>query len=135
MCQCFKLEYYKRLKAGEGTADGRTTHPNETAKAAIKELFDGTTRTGECPDDDDIVFTMVAGVVDAEALDPSTIDEARSRVDWGRWETAIESELSSLADVRTWKVVERLKGVNVIGCKWVFKIKRNTAGEIDKYKA
>jgi len=133
--QHFESEYFKQLKAGKGTADGRTTHPNETAKAAIEELFDGTTCTGECPDDDDIVFVMVAGIVDTEALDLSTIDEARSRVDWGRWETAIESELSSLADARTWRVVERPNGVNVVGCKWVFKIKRNTAGEIDKYKA
>jgi len=133
--QRFKLEYFKRLKAGEGMADGRTTHPNETAKATIEELFDGTTRMGECPDDDDVVFTMVAGVADAEALDPSTIDEARSRVVWGRWQTAIKSELSSLADARTWKVVERSDSVNVVGCKWVFKIKRNAVGEIDKYKA
>jgi len=48
---------------------------------------------------------------------------------------AIESELSSLADARTWRVVERPNGVNVVGCKWVFKIKWNTEGEIDKYKA
>jgi len=135
MRQRFKSEYFKRLKAGEGVADGQMTHPNETAKAAIEELFDGMTRTGECPDDDDVVFAMVAGVADAEALDPSTIDEARSRVDWGRWQTAIESELSSLADARTWKVVERPDSVNVVGCKWVFKIKWNAVGEIDKYKA
>jgi len=116
-------------------ADGWTTRPNETAKAAIEELFDRTTRTGECPDDDDIIFMMVAGVADAEALDPLMIDEARSRVDWGRWETAIKSELSSLADVRTWRVVKHPNGVNVVRCKWVFKIKWNAAGEIDKYKA
>ena len=52
------------------------THLNETAKAAIENLFDRTTRTGECPDDDDVVFVMVTGVAEAEALDPSTVDEA-----------------------------------------------------------
>ena len=92
-------------------------------------------RTGECPNDDGDIFAMVAGVVEAEALNPSTVDEARSRSDWEKWETAIESELKSLADARTWEVVERPRGVNVVGCKWVFKIKRNAAGEIDKYKA
>ena len=51
------------------------THPNETAKAIIKELFDSTTRTGECPDDDTDIFMMVAGVAEVEALDPSMIDE------------------------------------------------------------
>ena len=133
--QHFKSEYFKRLNAGEGTTDGRMTHLNEMAKAAIKDLFNGTTCTGKCPDDDDVIFTMVTGVAEAEALDPSTVDEARSRSDWGKWETAIKSELKSLEDAQTWRVVERPSGVNVVGCKWVFKIKRNTAGEIDKYKA
>ena len=26
-------------------------------------------------------------------------------------------------------------GANVVGCKWVFKIKKNAASEIEKYKA
>ena len=47
----------------------------------------------------------------------------------------IETELRSLDDAQTWRVVERPIGMNVVGCKWVFKIKRNAAGEIDKYKA
>ena len=115
--------------------DGWMTHLNKTAKATIEDLFDGTTRTGECPDDDDDVFVMVAGVAEAEVLNPSTVDEAQSRSDWGKWEMAIESELKSLDDTQTWRVVKRPIGVNVVGCKWVFKIKRNAAGEIDKYKA
>ena len=78
---------------------------------------------------------MVAGVAEAEALDPLMVDEARSRSDWEKWEAAIESELKSLADTRTWEVVERPRSVNVVGCKWVFKIQWNAAGEIDKYKA
>ena len=98
--QCFKSKYFKRLNASEGTMDGQMTHPNEMAKATIEDLFEGTTRMGKCPDDDADVFAMVAGVVEAEALDPSTVDEAQSRLDWGKWKTAIESELKSLADAR-----------------------------------
>ena len=48
---------------------------------------------------------------------------------------AIAAELRSLDDAQTWRVVEWPIGVNVVGCKWVFMIKRNAAGEIDKYKA
>ena len=43
--------------------------------------------------------------------------------------------MKSLADAHTWDVVERPKGTNIVSCKWVFKIKKNAAGEIDKYKA
>ena len=134
-CQHFKSEYFKQLNAGEGTTDRWTTHPNESAKAAIEDLFEGTTHTGECPDDDANVFTMVAGVAEAEVLDPSTVDEAQSRSDWGKWEMAIESELKSLDDAQMWRIVKCPSGVNIVGCKWMFKIKQNAAGEIDKYKA
>ena len=105
------------------------------AKAAIEELFDGITHTGECPDDDDVVVAMVAGIAEVEALDLSTVDEARSRLDWEKWETVIAAELRSLDNTQTWRVVERPIGVNVVRCKWVFKIKWNAVGEIDKYKA
>ena len=90
---------------------------------------------GESPDDVVVVYAMVAKVSEAEGLDPSTIDEARARPDWPKWDEAISKELTSLEAARTWDVVECPKGVNIIGCKWVFKIKRNAAGEIDKYKA
>ena len=133
--QHFESEYFKQLKAGKGTADGQTTHPIEMAKATIEELFNGITHMGECPDDDDVVFAMVAGVVEVEALDPSTVDGAQSRPDWEKWETGIVAELRSLDDTQTWRVVERPIGVNVVRCKWVFKIKQNAAGEINKYKA
>ena len=32
-------------------------------------------------------------------------------------------------------MVEHPRNTNVISCKWVFKIKKNAAGEINKYKA
>ena len=44
-------------------------------------------------------------------------------------------ELKSLEDARTWNVIECPDNINIIGCKWVFKIKWTAAGEIDKYKA
>jgi len=65
----------------------------------------------------------------AEDLEPS-YEEAQRRSDWPRWQEAIKAELASLEKNGTWSVVERPKGVNVVGCKWVLRIKKNTAGEI-----
>ena len=56
-------------------------------------------------------------------------------MDWPSWQDAINAKLKSLEGARTWNLVEHQNGVNVIGCKWVFKIKRNANGEIEKYKA
>ena len=85
--------------------------------------------------DENAVFALLAGNTEAEGLEPTTIDEAKMRPDWPRWEEAINAELKSLEDAHTWNVVECPRNTNVISCKWVFKIKKNAAGEIDKYKA
>ena len=85
--------------------------------------------------DENAVFALLAGNTKAEGLELTTIDEAKMRPDWPRWEEAINAKLKSLEDAHTWNVVERPRNTNVISCKWVFKIKENTAGEIDKYKA
>jgi histone deacetylase 1/2 len=36
---------------------------------------------------------------------------------------------------KTWHLVPPPKGKNIIGCKWVYKIKKKTNGSIDRYKA
>ena len=132
--QRFESEYFKRLREGEGMTDGRRSK-DTTPTAALTEVLHEGRSQGESPDDVIVVYAMVAKVSEAEGLDPSTIDEACARPDWPKWDEAISKELTSLEAARTWDVVECPKGVNIIGCKWVFKIKRNAAGEIDKYKA
>ena len=48
----------------------------------------------------------------------------------------INAKLKSLAEAHTWDIVPHPpKGINVVDSKWIFKIKKNTAGKIDKYKA
>ena len=70
----------------------------------------------------------------AEDLNP-TYEEAKRQSDWPKWEEAIRAELRSLEANKTWSVVERPKDANVVSSKWVLRIKKNAAGEIEKYKA
>lgn len=46
----------------------------------------------------------------------------------------IIAELESLETTKTQDIVECPESINMIGFKWVFNIKRNTAGEINNYK-
>ncbi|KXJ62466.1 hypothetical protein RP20_CCG008066 [Aedes albopictus] len=44
-------------------------------------------------------------------------------------------ELKSHQQNGTWELVDPPEGRKVVGCRWVYKLKRNAAGEITKYKA
>ena len=46
----------------------------------------------------------------------------------------MEEEMDSLAKNNTWDLVELPEGRNVVGCKWVFKLKRKVDGSIESYK-
>jgi hypothetical protein len=47
----------------------------------------------------------------------------------------MDHEISSLEQARTWTMVPRPTRKNIVGCKWVFRLKRKVDRSIDKYKA
>jgi histone deacetylase 1/2 len=50
-------------------------------------------------------------------------------------EKAMDVEYTALMKNKTWHLVPPEQGRNLIDCKWVYKIKRNADGSIDRYKA
>ena len=79
-------------------------------------------------------FLMSAAIGEAMG-DPRTLDEAHMRPDWPEWERAITKELESMATQNVWSRTTKPPNAKVIGSKWVFKIKRDKDGKIEKYKA
>lgn len=67
--------------------------------------------------------------------DPLSISEAKQRSDWKEWQKAINEEYDSLKKNNTWTECVLPVGRKAISCKWVFKLKRKSDGDIDKYKA
>lgn len=67
--------------------------------------------------------------------DPVTIDDAKKRADWPEWQKAMNDELSSLQKNGTWSLCKLPAGRKAISCKWVFKLKYKSNGDVDKYKA
>jgi histone deacetylase 1/2 len=51
------------------------------------------------------------------------------------WRSAIELEYQALLKNDTWTLVPPKPGVNIIDCKWVFKIKKHVDVSIERYKA
>lgn len=51
------------------------------------------------------------------------------------WRTAMSDEITALFKNRTWDLVPPSPHQNLVGCKWIFRIKRNPDGSVSRYKA
>lgn len=51
------------------------------------------------------------------------------------WRNACQEEITSINRNNTWTVMDLPDGAKAIGLKWIFKIKRNSDGSINKYKS
>lgn len=65
---------------------------------------------------------------------PTTYDEAINSTDYKLWLEAINEELEAHKENNTWTIVEK-ENQRTITSKWVFDIKRNKEGDIERYKA
>ena len=52
-----------------------------------------------------------------------------------QWREAMASEFAALQRQHTWQLVPPSSDQNVVGCRWVYKIKRNSDGSVSRYKA
>lgn len=64
--------------------------------------------------------------------EPSHYNEAVAHT---RWTDAMSSELDSIEFNGAWKVADLPPNKQVIGCKWIYKVKLHADGTVDRYKA
>jgi len=67
--------------------------------------------------------------------DPYTYKEAMEDVDANLWTEAMKAEMKSMDFNLVWELVDLPDGIKPIGCKWVYKRKRNAEGKVETYKA
>ena len=77
-------------------------------------------------------FANSFSVSDAE---PQSLQEAMGRPDWELWKAAMDEEMESLHQNGVFSLEELPKGAKKIGLKWVYKLKRDERGNIERYKA
>jgi Reverse transcriptase (RNA-dependent DNA polymerase) len=52
-----------------------------------------------------------------------------------KWKAAMLVELGALDKNKTWELVSLPPGKKAVGCKWVFMMKQNPEGQVERYKA
>ena len=67
--------------------------------------------------------------------EPSNFREAMKSTSGDEWRKACQAEYDTLTGYGTWTLIDRPQNVNVVGNRWVFRIKRDNVGKIDRYKA
>ncbi|KAM1088384.1 hypothetical protein ACFX19_016501 [Malus domestica] len=67
--------------------------------------------------------------------DPMTYQQAIQSSQVIIWQKAMEEELESMTKNNVWTLVNSSSNIKPIGCKWVYKTKRDAAGRVERYKA
>ena len=70
-----------------------------------------------------------------EVSEPETYRQAQELLNWDDWEMAIEEEIESLEKNKVWEIVDRPSNRRNIDGRWVFQVKGNAKGELDRFKA
>ncbi|KAG8475050.1 hypothetical protein CXB51_031854 [Gossypium anomalum] len=67
--------------------------------------------------------------------DPINFHQAMKSSNSQKWIDAMKDEYKSMQDNKVWKLVPLPEGAKPIGCKWIFKTKRDANGNVERYKA
>jgi hypothetical protein len=65
---------------------------------------------------------------------PSSYKEAMKDENSSKWFDAMKDEIKSMDINKVWDLVKVPNGAKTVGCKWVYKIKYDSKGNVERYK-
>jgi hypothetical protein len=89
-----------------------------------RQLTDGTIRYP--------VPQVLVAETDSALIEPTCFSNA---VKVPEWRNVMQVEYNALLQNQTWSLVAKQPSHNLVGCKWVFKLKRKADGSIERHKA
>ena len=95
----------------------------------------GPTRQRKTPERYHPEECFISESLTAENEEPQSMKEALDGKNSGKWKEAFDAEYSSLINNETWELVPPPLDANIVGSKWVLKVKRDANGNINRYKA
>jgi hypothetical protein len=125
-----------RDHASSASVDAGQQHVQMAMSVISSSLPGGDLRLDDA--DTELVCAVATGLAQLETKTPATWREAMKSEDAPHWRVATDKEMAGCEQMGVWELVPRSsvpKWQTIIGCKWVFKIKTDSSGAVDVYKA
>lgn len=121
----------------EGSNSSESESEHETNEPVESEEVRRSTRGRRPPawHSEYVTESNIAYCLLTEDGEPSNIHEASNSPDASMWKTAMQEEIEALHKNKTWELVPLPPGRKAIGNKWVYKIKRDSIDQIERYRA
>ena len=75
-----------------------------------------------------------ASIASGVKKEPGTVAEAMASSEKAKWMNAMDKEMESLHKNDVWELVELPKDRKATGSKWVFKLKTDSNGSVERHK-
>jgi transposase InsO family protein len=140
-CTIVPSRYVRDIQSGLGSASGRTGDTQlpkglRNANAAILDASDDPDDAFKTSSDDiPASYENFAYLSASSTGVPRSLREAKKSEAWPEYKNAMDAEYSRLIEMKVWKLVEKPAGANIVGCRWVYDLKRDAEGNPIKYKA
>jgi Reverse transcriptase (RNA-dependent DNA polymerase) len=109
-------------------------HPGAEALMGVEALT-AETAEGDAEKLDVITRDLEVAMAGIEPFgEPRTLKEAERRPDWPKWQEAVSEKISRLERFGMWELVTPPSNAKIVGCRWVFRLKHNANGDIDKHR-
>lgn len=136
--QALNLDYkhvdeYEKIDEAIKTTQTNKRIAEGSEEEEEEEVINSNTQQAESNSTPDLINLALQTVL--KDIEPNTFEEAVASVDRTKWMEAMKEELNSLVKNDTYDLVKLPKDMKAIECRWVFRIKRNKDGSIERFKA
>ena len=85
--------------------------------------------------DEYVVYMTEDGNDIRKANDPTSFEESMTSGHSSKWLEAMNDEIKSMSINDVWDLVEIPEGVKKVGCKWGYRTKHDSKGNVERFKA
>ena len=102
-----------------------------SAEAQVEPTLRRSTRERRPP----VYYRDLAALASSDSREPASVKEVLASPDKTQWLNAMEKEMDSLKANDVWDLVELPSDRTTVGSKWVFKLKTDADGKVERHKA